>query len=217
MRQDALEKDLTILRKVTENYEGPIVERQHRRRSPFRTLVSVLLSARTKDEVTGPATDRLFKAARTPQEMAGLSQKRIEELIYPVGFYKTKAKHIKQTSRILVQDFCGKVPETTDELLSLPGIGLKSANLMLGVVFGKPAICVDTHVHRITNRWGYVKTKTPAQTEQALRVKLPRKYWVEINRLLVIYGQNVCTPISPYCSECKIKRFCNKTGVTRSR
>ncbi|MBN2379930.1 endonuclease III [candidate division WOR-3 bacterium] len=206
-----------ILEEQARNYEEPVIERQHRKRSPFRTLVSVLLSARTKDDTTGPATDRLFEVASTPQEMAALSQKRIERLIYPVGFYKTKAKHVKEMSEMLIRDFGGRVPETMEELLTFPGIGRKSANLMLGVVFGKPAICVDTHVHRITNRWGYVKTNSPAETEKALREKLPRKYWIEINRLLVIYGQNVCTPQSPRCSICKIERFCEKVGVNRDR
>jgi len=217
MRQDALGKALAILSKVTESYEEPIVERQHRKRSPFRTLVSVLLSARTKDDTTGPATDRLFRVASTPKEMAALSERRIEKLIYPVGFYKTKAAHVKELARRLIDDYSGEVPKTMDELLSLPGIGRKSANLMLGVVFGIPAICVDTHVHRITNRWGYVETKSPAQTEQALREKLPRKYWIEINRLLVIYGQNVCTPQSPRCSDCRIEGYCEKIEVFRSR
>ncbi|MBA7649743.1 Endonuclease III [subsurface metagenome] len=216
MRTEDLERVFRILRDETKRLNPPLAEKKNRT-SPFRVLVGVLLSSRTKDDTTGPAADRLFAAAPIPEKIAALSEERIEKLIFPVGFYHTKARHLKKTARMLLERFDGKVPQTIQELLSLPGIGRKSANLILAVAFGIPAICVDTHVHRIANRWGYVKTNDPYQTETALREKLPKRYWIEINRLLVIYGQNVCTPISPYCSACRIEKYCGKVGVTRTR
>ncbi|TKJ42659.1 endonuclease III [candidate division TA06 bacterium B3_TA06] len=216
MRTEDLERVFRILRDETKRLNPPLAEKENRT-SPFMVLVGVLLSSRTKDDTTGPAVDRLFEQASTPEKIASLPEKRIEELIFPVGFYHTKARHLKKTARMLVSEFNGDVPQTIQELLSLPGIGRKSANLILAVAFGIPAICVDTHVHRITNRLGYVKTKDPYQTETALREKLPKRYWIEINRLLVIYGQNVCTPLSPYCAKCKIETYCDKVGVTRIR
>lgn len=217
MRTEDLPQVFRTLREVAKRYDEPIAERQNRHRDPFRVLVGVLLSSRTKDDTTGPAADRLFRKASTPQAIARMDEDQIEELIFPVGFYHTKAKHLRMMARMLLERFDGKVPQTIQELLSIPGIGRKSANLILAVAFGIPAICVDTHVHRITNRWGYVKTKDPYQTETALREKLPKRYWIEINRLLVIYGQNVCTPQSPWCSVCKIEKYCDKVGVTRTR
>ncbi|TET22015.1 MAG: endonuclease III [Candidatus Stahlbacteria bacterium] len=216
MRTEDLERVFRILRDETKRLNPPLAEKKNRT-SPFRVLVGVLLSSRTKDDTTGSAADRLFAAAPIPEKIAALSEERIEKLIFPVGFYRTKARNLKATARKLVDEFNSKVPQTIQELLSLPGIGRKSANLILAVAFGIPAICVDTHVHRITNRWGYVKTKDPYQTETALREKLPKRYWIEINRLLVIYGQNVCTPILPYCSACRIEKYCGKVGVTRTR
>lgn len=208
---------MQTLRQAARKYDEPIAESQNRHGDPFRVLVGVLLSSRTKDDTTGPAVERLFAKARTPRTMARMDEKEIEELIFPVGFYHTKARHLKDMSRMLIEEFDGKVPRTMDELLSLPGIGRKSANLVLSVAFGIPAICVDTHVHRITNRWGYVKTRNPYETEMALRKKLPKRYWIEINRPLVVYGQNVCTPVSPICSVCGIQKYCDKVGVARSR
>jgi len=216
VRTEDLERVFRILRDETKRLNPPLAEKKNRT-SPFRVLVGVLLSSRTKDDTTGSAADRLFAAAPIPEKIAALSEERIEKLIFPVGFYRTKARNLKATARKLVDEFNSKVPQTIQELLSLPGIGRKSANLILAVAFGIPAICVDTHVHRITNRWGYVKTKDPYQTETALREKLPKRYWIEINRLLVIYGQNVCTPILPYCSACRIEKYCGKVGVTRTR
>lgn len=216
MRTEDLERVFRILRDETKRLNPPLAEKKNRT-SPFRVLVGVLLSSRTKDDTTGSAADRLFRKASTPQAIARMDEDQIEELIFPVGFYHTKAKHLKKTARMLVSEFNGDVPQTIQELLSLPGIGRKSANLILAVAFGIPAVCVDTHVHRIANRWGYVKTKDPYQTETALREKLPKRYWIEINRLLVIYGQNVCTPQSPWCSVCKIEKYCDKVGVTRTR
>jgi endonuclease-3 len=208
---------IRVLREIADKYDLPLAEKENRRGDPFLVLAGVLLSSRTKDSTTGPAVARLFEKASTPQAIAKMDERRIEELIFPVGFYHTKARNLKAMARMLVDEFNSKVPQTMHELLSIPGIGRKSANLVLSVAFGIPAICVDTHVHRIANRWGHVKTKGPFQTETALREKLPKRYWIEINRLLVIYGQNICTPQSPRCSVCRIERYCDKVGVTRTR
>ncbi len=185
--------------------------------SPFAVLVSTVLSLRTKDDVTRKAATRLLNAARTPQEMLRLTQAQIEQLIYPVGFYKTKAANLLDVCRVLIERFDGRVPDDLEELLKLKGVGRKTANLVVTLGFGKPGVCVDTHVHRICNRLGYVKTKTPEQTEMALREKLPGTYWIEFNDLLVTYGQNVCRPISPFCSRCRILPYCLQVGVTTRR
>ncbi len=217
MNPEEIPRTMTILRRIAGKYAEPLAERERKHGDAFKVLVGVLMSARTKDDTTGPAVDRLFAEASSAQDLARLSEKRIEKLIFPVGFYHTKARHLQTMARMLIDEFDGKTPQTMEELLRLPGIGRKSANLILGVAFGKPSICVDTHVHRITNRWGYVQTKNPLQTEMALRKKLPERYWIEINRLLVIYGQNVCTPISPHCSICGIEMYCDKVGLSRTR
>jgi len=184
---------------------------------PFKILISTIISARTKDEVTGPATERLFALADSPGKMSRLSEERIEKAIFPAGFYHTKAKAIRKTSQELVERFGSLVPDTIEELLTLPGVGRKTANLVVTLAHNKAGICVDTHVHRITNRWGYVKTKTPHETEQALRAKLPKKHWIAINTILVMHGQNICKPISPLCSRCPVFKYCARIGVTKSR
>ena len=184
---------------------------------PFKILVSTIISARTKDEVTGPATERLFALADSPGKMSRLSEERIEKAIFPAGFYHTKAKAIRKTSQELVERFGSLVPDTIEELLTLPGVGRKTANLVVTLAHNKAGICVDTHVHRITNRWGYVKTKTPHETEQALRAKLPKKHWIAINTILVMHGQNICKPLSPLCSRCPVFQYCARIGVTKSR
>ena len=184
---------------------------------PFKILVSTIISARTKDEVTGPATERLFALADSPEKMQKLSEEKIEMAIFPAGFYHTKAKAIRKTARELVDRFGSRVPDSIEELLTLPGVGRKTANLVVTLAHNKAGICVDTHVHRITNRWGYVKTKTPHETEQALRAKLPKKHWIAINTVLVMHGQNICKPISPLCSRCPVFRCCDRFGVTQSR
>jgi len=185
--------------------------------TPFEVLVSTLLSLRTKDEVTGEAARRLLDVARTPESMVALSPKKIEDLIYPVGFYPTKAKRLLAISRILLDRYGGKVPDTLEALTALPGVGRKTANLVLVEGFKIPAICVDTHVHRISNRIGYVKTKTPDKTELALRKKLPKRHWVRYNELLVAFGQTLCRPISPFCSRCPVSDMCPQIGVERHR
>lgn len=184
---------------------------------PFRILVSCLLSLRTRDATTAAASNRLFSLATTPQDLVLLPIPTIEDAIYPVGFYKTKARRLPQLCRELLQRYDGKVPGDLDELLTLPGVGRKTANLVITLGFGKPGICVDTHVHRITNRWGYVRTSSPLGTEQALRRKLPREYWTILNDLLVPYGQYRCTPLSPFCTQCRLAAWCRRVGVTRHR
>jgi len=186
-------------------------------RDPFRILVACLLSLRTKDETTGPAAERLFALADAPRTMLRLTPRRIERAIFPVGFYRTKARVIRGVCRDLLERFGGSVPDTLEALLTFKGVGRKTANLVVTMGFGKPGICVDTHVHRIGNRLGFVRTKTPEQSELALRKKLPRRHWIELNDLLVAFGQNICAPLSPRCSICPVRRACHRVGVTRSR
>jgi endonuclease-3 len=185
--------------------------------TPFEVLVSTLLSLRTKDEVTAVAARRLLDVARTPEALLKLTPLEIETLIYPVGFYPTKARRLLSISRILLDRYGGKVPDTLEELTALPGVGRKTANLVLVAGFNIPAVCVDTHVHRISNRIGYVKTKTPDKTELALRKKLPRRHWVRYNELLVAFGQVLCRPVSPFCSRCPVADMCPRIGVERHR
>jgi len=186
-------------------------------KSPFLVLISCLLSLRTRDETTKPACERLFARADTMQGMLKISVGEIQKLIYPVGFYKTKALRTHDICEDLIHRFGGRVPDDLELLLTLKGVGRKTANLVLTEGFGKPGICVDTHVHRISNRLGYIKTRTPEKTEFALRKKLPHKYWIEYNALLVTWGQNVCKPISPICSTCPVKNICQRVKVTISR
>jgi endonuclease-3 len=186
-------------------------------RDPFRVLVACLLSLRTQDTTTGPAAARLFRLADTPAAMLRLAPRTIERAIFPVGFYRTKARVLHGISQDLIDRFGGRVPADLDALLTLKGVGRKTANLVVTIGFARPGICVDTHVHRISNRLGFVRTATPEQTEWALRAKLPRRYWIEINDLLVTHGQNVCRPISPLCSRCPVALLCLRVGVTTSR
>ncbi len=186
-------------------------------KSPFLVLISCILSLRTKDETTLPASERLFSLANKPETLLKLSLAQIEKAIYPVGFYKTKARTIHGICHDILEKFDGKVPDEIDVLMTMKGVGRKTANLVLTEGFGKPAMCVDTHVHRISNRLGYVRTKSPDETEWALREKLPTKYWMEYNALLVTWGQNVCRPVSPICSTCPINDICRKQGVGISR
>jgi endonuclease-3 len=187
------------------------------RGDPFRVLVACLLSLRTQDTTTGPAAARLFALADTPRAMLALSARRIERAIYPVGFYRTKARVILRLCRDLLDRFDGRVPDDIDQLLTLHGVGRKTANLVVTMGFDKPGICVDTHVHRISNRLGYVRTRTPEETETALRARLPRRYWIGYNDLLVTFGQNVCAPVSPKCSVCPVRSLCPRIGVRRAR
>lgn len=186
-------------------------------RDPFLVLISCLLSLRTKDKTTAEASARLFALASTPATMRQLTLSAVEQAIYPVGFYRTKAKQILQICTQLLERYQGRVPDCIEELLTLPGVGRKTTNLVVTVGYEKPGICVDIHVHRISNRWGYVKANTPDETEQALRRKLPSQYWITFNDLLVPYGQHLCQPVSPFCSRCKIVKYCDRIGVTKSR
>ena len=184
---------------------------------PFETLLSTILSLRTKDRVTEEASHRLLAQAPTPEAVACLKAGEIERLIYPVGFYRTKARNLLETCRILVTEHHGEVPRSMGELLRLPGVGRKTANLVLTVGFGDYGICVDTHVHRISNLWGYVRTRTPEETEFALRKKLPKKHWKTYNDILVTFGQNLCVPVSPWCSRCPVRKYCPAIGLKRFR
>ncbi len=209
---------VSILKQSIKKFEEPVTGKLARKtRDPFLVLVSCVLSARTKDAATREAGDSLFAVAKTPQAIAALGTARLEKLIYPVGFYKTKARHLKEMCRRLMKEYGGRVPDSIEELLTLSGVGRKTANLVVTLAFRKPGICVDIHVHRISNRFGYVNTKMPEQTEWVLREKLPKKYWMIWNDLLVPFGQNLCQPVSPWCSRCDLRPYCPRKGVVRSR
>jgi len=212
-----IHKAVKLVRAAVDAWHVPYLSKEHVRSDPFRTLVACVLSLRTKDETTAVASERLFARAASVRAMICLGPRTIATLIYPVGFYNRKARQIVKLCRRLEQAFAGMVPDTIEALLTLEGVGRKTANLVITEAYGKPGICVDTHVHRITNRWGYVRTKSPEQTEQALRKKLPLEYWLDINRLLVTYGQRRCTPLSPRCSECPLDGMCAHRDVTRKR
>jgi endonuclease-3 len=184
---------------------------------PFKVLIATLLSLRTRDETTAIVAPRLFAVADTPAQMAVLDEHQIAELIYPVGFYRNKARDIRAICTILITKYNGDIPATMEELLALPGVGRKTANLVLAIGHNIPAICVDIHVHRICNRWGYLDTKTPEETEMALRRDLPESAWIDINGLLVTLGQQICHPVSPRCSQCPVADVCARRGVTRQR
>ena len=210
-----IEQVIRLLQKEVADYQVPVVDLiAAQTKDPFKVLVATILSARTKDEVTAAACRRLFKRAATPDELARLSIADLEKIIYPVGFFRNKAKYLAALPGVLAEKFSGRVPETIDELVQLPGVGRKTANLVVAVAFGKPAICVDTHVHRIMNIWGYVQTKTPLETEMALREKLPPQYWISINSILVAFGQGTCRPRRPKCDSCIIADLCPRIGVT---
>jgi len=184
---------------------------------PFRVLVSTMISLRTRDDVTLRASRALLALAPAPASLASLPTGRIARAIYPAGFYRTKAKNLRDAARLLIERHAGRVPSAMDDLLALPGVGRKTANLVRNLGFGLPGICVDTHVHRISNRMGWVTTRTPEETEQALMAILPRRYWIGINELLVRYGQAICTPLSPRCSTCRARPWCARAGVGRAR
>jgi len=218
LKDKDIHKVIETLREITSRWGKPhvgIVAQTSR--SPFMILISCILSLRTKDKTTSQASERLFALAHNPHDMLTLKPKDIEKAIYPVGFYRNKARAILEISRQLVDKYNSQVPDDIDELLRLKGVGRKTANLVMILGYGRPGICVDTHVHRISNRLGYISTKTPEQTEIALRKKLPLKYWMEYNNLLVLFGQHICLPVFPKCSQCPINQFCDRVGVKRSR
>jgi endonuclease III len=215
-----VEKVMRSLAQAITGLELPAVEKisEEQAEEPFQILIATILSARTQDATTHAASTRLFRRARTPRTMVKLSVKEIEKLIYPVSFYRNKARHVKACCQMLLDRFGGRVPSTLEELVMLPGVGRKTANLVMILGFKSLRnICVDTHVHRISNRWGYVATKTPEKTEMALRAKLPKQYWIEYNDLLVSFGQHLCRPISPVCSDCSVKKYCRQINVTTRR
>lgn len=217
MNRFPVSRTLSRIRRLVRNERVPSVTRVSLRRDPFRVLVATILSLRTKDQTTEAAAERLFAIADTPAAILRLPVRRIERLIYPVGFYRTKARRLRELSRTLLDDHGGRVPTDLEDLLRLRGVGRKTANLVLTLGHDLPGICVDVHVHRITNRWGYLRTRTPEQTELALREVLPRRHWKEINDLLVTFGQTVCRPVSPWCSRCPVHADCRRVHVSRHR
>ncbi|MCF8037774.1 MAG: endonuclease III [Desulfohalobiaceae bacterium] len=218
MTEFDIHRFISLLREFYPQSKAPVVSlAAEKGRTPFEILAATLLSLRTKDDITTEAATRLFNKANTPEQISRLDQKVLAALIYPVGFYQTKAGRLREISRILLEKHQGRVPDTLEELLQLPGVGRKTANLVLIEGFKKPGLCVDTHVHRINNRVGYVATRTPEETEFALREKLDRRYWREYNKLLVAFGQTMCKPVSPFCSRCPVFFMCPRVGVTSSR
>ncbi len=215
MKENQITEVLNIIREKVKDFKPPVVG--NLTNDPFKVLISTIISLRTKDAVTEIASKKLFSLAETPEQMITLSPEEIEKAIYPTGFYKRKAINILELSKTLLDKYDGVVPDTVEELLKFKGVGRKTANLTITLGYNKLGICVDIHVHRITNRWGYLKTSTPDETEFVLRNKLPTKHWIEINDLLVCYGQNICTPISPHCSKCPVAGFCERIGVTSTR
>jgi len=217
-----IDKAVEILGRWMKEYKTPIVSMyaenlQVKKRSAFKVLIATILSLRTKDETTAKASERLFAQADSPEKILAVPCEKLEKLIYPVGFYRVKAKTLHTVCATLIDKYKGRVPSDLDELLTIKGIGRKTANLVVTLGYNLPGICVDTHVHRISNRWGYLKTATPEKTEMALRKILPEIYWIKYNDLLVTFGQNVCLPISPFCSSCKLDDICPKTKVGRHR
>lgn len=211
MNDKDIDKIMKELLKATKRMPMPVVTeiKLVTNRDAYKILISTMLSLRTKDSTTRDASMRLFEKAGNPKDMLKLSEEEIAKLIYPVGFYRVKAKNILEVSQTIIDDYNGKVPDEIDELLKLRGVGRKVANLVITEAFDKYGICVDTHVHRISNRFGYVSTKKPEQTEFALRKKLPKKYWRVYNDTLVIYGQNLCKPINPLCNQCRVSKYCD--------
>ncbi len=217
--QERIIKVLSLLKEATKDMPPPmstlIVQKYGR--DPFLIFISCLLSLRARDPVTYKVSQELFARVRTPQELIELDRSELEELFYPLGFYRKKAQTVLDACHILLERFGGKVPSTQEELLSIKGVGRKTANLVLGEAFGIPAICVDTHVHRLANRLGWVHTKDPTSTEYALQALVPRDHWISLNHLLVMWGQNICVPLSPFCSLCVVRPYCPRIGVKKSR
>jgi len=215
MRTEDIHDVVRILRKEARQWPLPAIG--HHVETPFTVLISCILSLRTQDKTMNAASQRLFAIANTPESMLRTAVRDIQDAIYPVAFFRVKAQTLHAISEQLIERFGGKVPSKLEDLLELPGVGRKTANIVVTLAFGKAGIAVDTHVHRISNRLGYVKTKSADDTEMALRKKLPRRYWLVFNDLLVAYGQNLCKPISPFCSRCKIADYCRRIGVTTRR
>ena len=213
-----IEKTINLLEKESNNWKVPVVTLiAIQKNDPFKVLISTIISLRTKDEVTIKASERIYKILTKPKDIYNISIEEIEKAIYPCGFYKRKAIQIKKICEILSDKYNSQVPKTIEELLKFKGVGRKTANLVLAEGYQIPAICVDIHVHRISNRIGFIKTKNPEESEFELRKKLPKKHWIRYNSLLVAFGQSICRPISPYCSKCPINKLCNKINVDKHR
>ena len=216
-REFNIVEGLKKLKKAVRKFRTPSVTVIAKKNDPFTVLVSCIISLRTRDEVTELASTRLFALAKLPAELLELSNAKIEKAIYPAAFYRNKTKSLKELCQVLVKEYSGKVPDKLEQLLKLKGVGRKTANLTLILGHNKLGICVDIHVHRISNRWGYVKTKSPDETEMVLREILPKRFWKGYNDWLVSFGQNLCKPVSPFCSSCPVEDQCPKIGVNRSR
>jgi endonuclease III len=217
LSESKVDEIVRVLREYLKD-DVPVVTRLSReKKDPFLVLVGTLLSLRTKDETTEQAMAKLMTRARTPGEILSLQDEELQDLIYPVGFYRNKTRTLKEVSKLIIEKYKGIVPDTADELLKIKGVGRKTANLVINEGYGKPAVCVDTHVHRISNRLGLVSTRNAHQTEDALMLVLPQKYWIVFNTLLVGFGQKVCKPISPFCSRCPLAHLCPRVGVTTHR
>jgi endonuclease-3 len=216
-RSERIEKVMKNLAKYFDYKERTTLNRMRKKPDPFKILISCLLSLRTQDKNTEKASKKLFAVADTPKKILQLSDTELEKLIYSSGHYKKKARTLKHVSKVLLEKHKGKVPNTRKELLKIKGIGPKTANIVLAFAYGKPVLPIDTHCHRIPNRLGWIKTKTPEQTEEELEKILPKKYWLEFNAIFVLFGQTICQPISPKCSECPVREYCPRIGVTRSR
>ena len=214
---DKYVKTFKIIEKQVKGLDIPWVTKVSYHKDPYKVLISCILSLRTKDRTTALASKRLFKKASSPNSLVKLPLSRIKKLIYPVGFYNNKAKTILEISKRIISEYKGRVPSTLDGLISLKGVGRKTANLVLGLSYNIPSICVDTHVHRISNRLGWIDTKTPFESEQALEKVFPQRYWIRLNTILVAFGQNICLPVSPLCSRCYVRDFCRRKGVKTSR
>jgi endonuclease III len=213
MRPGDIDVVCRILKKEFGKHRMPVIDLiQLQENDPFKVLIATILSARTRDQTTTEAARRLFKFAAKPSDLASMSVKEIERLIFPVGFYQNKARFLHDLPDELDRLFGGRIPDTVEELIQLPGVGRKTANLVVAVGFNKPAICVDVHVHRITNRLGYLKTRTPLETEMTLRRILPQKHWITFNSSLVSFGQHTCLPLNPRCDGCPLLGYCDRVG-----
>lgn len=208
---------MNILSKIYPSTERTTLNRMRKKSNAFKILISCLLSLRTQDKNTEIASRRLFAVADTPRQIVNLPIKKLEELIFSSGHYKKKARTLKHVSKVLLEKYKGKVPDTKEELMSIKGIGPKTANIVLAFAYGQAVLPIDTHCHRIPNRLGWIKTKTPEQTEKELEKILPRKYWNDFNAIFVQFGKDICQPISPWCSKCPVKKYCKRIGVTKSR
>ncbi len=218
MNTQTIQKTLDILDDAVQSYEVPVVDLiKVQTDDPFKILITTILSARTKDSTTAKVAKNLFQKVRSLEDIDDLGEEDLALLLKPVGFYREKARSIKRLPEVIRSDFGGRIPEEVEDLIKLPGVGRKTANLVSAVAFNRDAICVDTHVHRIMNRFGYISTETPLESEMALRERLPVDYWKKVNRILVAFGQNKCTPISPHCSSCPVHEYCERVGVRSTR